>query len=108
MIRPTGIFLTGISINDHEALLRKIFQEELASHFINFPLKKDKEEEELITKKAAAQFLKCSLPTLSALVRDGIIPCHRLGSNIRFLKSEILASLSIVRNKKHDKYLTNK
>ena len=105
MIRTTGIFITGLSINDHEALLRKIFQEELTTYFINFPLGKEKEGEELITKKEAAQFLKCSLPTVSALVRDGIIPCHRFGANIRFLKSEILASLSTVRNKKHGKHI---
>ena len=44
---------------------------------------------EYITRKEASELLKMSLPTLSLYCKKGLIPSYRIGSNIRFKKSEI-------------------
>lgn len=108
MLRHTGIFISEISLNEFEDVLRKIVNEELALQIKTLSAPKQKVDDELISKKAAAALLKVSLPTIVKLVKNGIVPCHRLGSNIRFLKSEILASLSTVRNKNHGKNISPK
>ena len=52
-------------------------------------------DEEVMTPVEAAKFMRVHLRTLRRLAGDGRIPVHRLpGSNrLRFLKSELLASL---------------
>jgi excisionase family DNA binding protein len=105
MLRHSGILISEISLDDFENVLRKIVHEEMAPHIKALSAPKQKVDDELISKKAAAALLKVSLPTISKLVRNGL-PCHRLGSNIRFLKSEILASLTTVRNKNHGKNMS--
>ena len=105
MLRHTGILISEISLDDLDPFLRKIVQEELARHFNNLSVPKQKVEEELISKKAASAFLKVSLPTLGKLVINGIVPCHRLGANLRFRKSELDKCLITIRNKKHNRLI---
>jgi len=47
-------------------------------------------EEEILTKKEAADYLKVSESTLGIMMRDGILTPHRPGSHPRFLKSELV------------------
>ena len=49
--------------------------------------------EELLTQGEAIAFLKTTKPTLTAWVKDGLIPKHRLGTRVYFKRSEIIESL---------------
>ncbi len=56
--------------------------------------------DELISRKDAAQLLGISLPTLHSYTKDGRIPAYRIGSQVRFKKSEVLDCLTKVQTKK--------
>lgn len=47
-------------------------------------------QEEVLTTKEAADFLKVSVLTLRKMTRNGNIPAHRMGRKYVFLRSEIL------------------
>lgn len=53
--------------------------------------------DELVTRKQAAVLLGISLPTLHEYCKSGIIPSYRVGSRIRFKKSELLECLKKVK-----------
>jgi len=50
-------------------------------------------DEELLTREETANILGISLPTLNEYSKKGIIPAYRIGSRVRYKKSEILNSL---------------
>ncbi len=47
------------------------------------------DEEVLFTTDEACKILKCSKPTLHRWKKEGIIPFVRIGSNIRYKKSDL-------------------
>lgn len=53
-------------------------------------------ETEYITRKATAQILRISLPTLNEWSKKGIIPSYRIASRVRYKKDEVLNSLNEV------------
>lgn len=105
-IPVANLFLHGISIEVFQAIISTAVKNEFLEHLQNLSPPDKSTNDELLSKKQAAIFLKMSLPTLSKLVLEGVIPCRRIGSNIRFKKSELENSLTEVRNKKHNKYFT--
>ncbi len=50
---------------------------------------KEADEEVLYTTDEACKILKCSKPTLHRWKKEGIIPHVRIGSNIRYKKSDL-------------------
>ena len=48
---------------------------------------------ELLTRDDVADFLKVSLTTLNGLMKQGVIPFHRVNTRIRFTKSDVDAYL---------------
>jgi excisionase family DNA binding protein len=48
-----------------------------------------KRNESYLTAKETAAKLQISLPTLSKYCKKGILPCYRVGGNLRFIESEI-------------------
>lgn len=85
------IYLDELEYEELLEGLRKVLQCELQS-FVNKSGHED-EDDDLLTRKDAAALLKVSLPTLHDWVKSGIIPAYRIGSNIRFKKSELIKSL---------------
>jgi len=66
----------------------KGFQDILAEH------KKSSEDGEIIlTRDEAAKMLSISLVTLWKYTKDDVIPAYRIGSKVRYKKSEILLAL---------------
>ena len=55
--------------------------------------KEIKKEEVLLTREEAAQMLSISLVTLWKYTKNDIIPAYRIGTKIRYKKSEILLAL---------------
>jgi len=54
-------------------------------------------EDELMTVKETTTFLKVGKSKLSELTQKGIIPAYRIGSQLRYKKSEVLNSLPKVK-----------
>lgn len=54
----------------------------------------EEKEEKLFTSNEACQILRCSKPTLHRWKKEGIIPCVRIGTNIRYRESDIQKILS--------------
>jgi len=57
------------------------------------PLFPSKENQEYITRQETAKFLRISLPTLRAWTISGRLKSYRIGSRVRYRKSEVIASL---------------
>jgi excisionase family DNA binding protein len=53
----------------------------------------NKEEEILLTREETANMLSISLVTLWKYTKDGVIPAYRIGSKVRYKRSEILLAL---------------
>jgi excisionase family DNA binding protein len=60
------------------------------------PVKETRSNDEIMTRSEAAAALKISLPTLSALSKEGVIPSHRLGGRVLYKASEVAMSLTKV------------
>ncbi|MDO7173453.1 helix-turn-helix domain-containing protein [Mariniflexile sp. AS56] len=52
-----------------------------------------KDDEVLLTRESAAEMLSISLVTLWKYTKDDIIPAYRIGTKVRYKKSEILLAL---------------
>lgn len=52
-----------------------------------------KEDEVLLTREDSAEMLSVSLVTLWKYTKEGIIPAYRIGTKVRYKKSEILLAL---------------
>jgi excisionase family DNA binding protein len=52
-----------------------------------------KDDEIILTREETAGLLSISLPTLWKYTRDGLFPAYRIGSRVRYKKSEILLAL---------------
>jgi excisionase family DNA binding protein len=50
-------------------------------------------EEVLLTRVEAAKMLSISLPTLWKFTKDDVIPAYRIGTRVRYKKTDILESL---------------
>jgi predicted DNA-binding transcriptional regulator AlpA len=68
-----------------------------------FPMADHPAPEALMTAIQTADWLQFSLPTLHKLTKQQIIPCIRIGCNVRYRKSDILKYLTQARTSKHNK-----
>lgn len=60
---------------------------------LNEQNKASKDSEILLTREEAAEMLSVSLVTLWKWTKDDIIPAYRIGTKVRYKKSEILLAL---------------
>ena len=56
-----------------------------------------KQEDELMTRKEAAAYLKVSLVTLNEWTKNGRVKAHRIGTRVRYYKSDVEAALKEIR-----------
>lgn len=56
--------------------------------------------EELLTRAEAAQLLGITLPTLRQYTRRGLVEGYRIGTRVRYKRSEVLGSLQRMRTAK--------
>tara|TARA_B100000378_G_scaffold139865_1_gene113058 strand:+ start:47 stop:340 length:294 start_codon:yes stop_codon:yes gene_type:complete len=79
-----------------ESAVKKALEEN-SSHLPNF------QPEKLLTRKEACKLLKISSPTLTFYTNEGHIPYHKIGSRVRYKKSELLNLNSVVYGSKSKK-----
>lgn len=82
--------------------LKQLFEEvvkvQLEKHF-----SKEEADTKLLTRKDVAELLQISLPTLNTYTKEGIIPATRIGSMIRYKKSDIDKALKDIEHIKHQR-----
>lgn len=84
-----AVTITQITPSELEALIENSIKNVLS----NQKEKKKQDLEELLTRKEASKFLKICLPNLDELTRTGQIPASRIGTRVRYLKSDIVNAL---------------
>ena len=80
--------------------LQEILNENIDSRIANSQPTQSKEDDELLTVKEAAAFLKISKMSLHNWKKAGKVKYHRIGSRIRFKKSELLNAGTIKNSRK--------
>jgi len=91
------IIFVPISREELEALIKECIKSEIQK-----AVSPPKEEEDtLITRKEAAKLLNVSTTTLSGYCKSGVLVSYRIGSLIRFKKSQVISSLQEVRSLKY-------
>lgn len=81
------VILTSVSIEELVELLLKAVKRE-DERGVSLP-----EHDELLDRKEAAAFLRITLPTLREYTRLGILKGYRLGSRVRYKRSELMGAL---------------
>lgn len=84
-------------------VVREIIREEIQSALTNFNNPTATSDEEYLTVDQVCKLLQVSKPTLNSNTKNGIINAYRFGRSVRYLKSEIAASMQQVRNKNYKK-----
>lgn len=80
-------YIVSVPLEDLKQVLSNTVRDEIKRYLNNLP--ETKEEPEYITRKASAQILGVSLPTLAKWTNDGLIPAYRISSRIRYIRSEV-------------------
>jgi excisionase family DNA binding protein len=88
-----SFILSPIQLTELETILRNCVKSELEKISLAPP----QPEEELTTTEEATKILRVSKVTLSKWRKEGRIKFYRIGTRIRFKKSDLLAALQTVR-----------
>ncbi len=59
--------------------------------------------EELLTRNQTAKLLGITLPTLRKYTCDGLIPGYRIGTRVRYKRSEVIGALQAIQVRKSPK-----
>jgi excisionase family DNA binding protein len=63
------------------------------------PLLSGASEDEILSRRKAAQFLGISLPTLHVYTMTGVVQGYRMGNTVRYRKTELQQALKSVKTK---------
>ena len=90
-----NLFLTGLTLPDLREQIKKSLSEFFKERnpFQNPP--PTPEPEHRLTRKQAAEYLNCTLPTLDRYREQGRIPFYQTGRTIFFKRSEIDQALAV-------------
>jgi len=80
--------LTNVSVSELTEIISDAIKSQLSQ------IEQPEPEPEFITRKETAELLGISLPTLWTWTRNGKVPAYKIGSRVRFKKSEVLNSLN--------------
>jgi excisionase family DNA binding protein len=95
------IILSGITSNELQENIRLIVRKEFEEIFGELKVFPEMEPTpEFITRKETCRILGITLPTLNEWTKNGVIPAQRIGSRIRYLRTDVYASLKQVEIRK--------
>jgi excisionase family DNA binding protein len=80
------IYLLPISIERMEDSMRKVFAELLCEDHSS---KSTSSDGDYLTRNETAQMLRVTLPTLADWTKRGILKSYRMGTRIRYKRSEV-------------------
>jgi excisionase family DNA binding protein len=82
--------LVTMTVKDLKSLIHSEVQEVFNEYR---PATEEKKQEAFLTREETAKALKISLPTLSALSKQGAIPSYRLRGRVLYKAAEVALSL---------------
>lgn len=83
------VILLKMGREEFESILSSIFRKEIEG---STPFNEEVEKE-FLTSEDLMKLLKVTAPTLNKLRKSGLIPYYRIGSMIRFEKTEVMDAL---------------
>jgi excisionase family DNA binding protein len=98
------IILQGLDVTD----LRNIISDVLKEHALLAPVLTTTTKTEFLTRQEVSKLLQISLPTLHDYTKKGIVLGYRIGNKVRYKRTEIENSLTIIKSLKHKHYGTQK
>lgn len=90
-----NLIFSSVPINELKEELIDALRKEVKECLSTTPSQKDNLE--YITRKEAAAILRISLPTLAKWTSQGLIKGKRIGSRVRYLRSEVELSLNSIK-----------
>jgi excisionase family DNA binding protein len=96
-IMSENLVLTSVTLDE---LCNKVAERVLQLKESNPTKVLDSKEGEIVSRENAAKMLGITLPTLRRYTVEGLIPSYRIGSRVRYKKSEILDSLKATTKRK--------
>jgi excisionase family DNA binding protein len=99
MQQTQNFISVNINIDAFEAFLEFHINKAVATAIANLDIQKSNltQHDDWITRKQAITILGISAPTIINWSKSGIIPCYRIGSLVRYKRSEIEESLKQMR-----------
>jgi excisionase family DNA binding protein len=94
------IILSGITFDELKEGIKSIVKIEVDRIVGNLPIIQEPSPE-LITRKETALIYGISLVTLNEWTKNGLIPAQRIGTRIRYKKTDVYASLKNVETLKY-------
>jgi len=93
------MLLSAIPVSELKEIIAEVVNQQLTKHLpsVNQPPPGN----DLITRKEAAQLLSISLPTLSDFTKSGKITGYRIGTRVRYKRSELENSLKQIQSVKN-------
>ena len=95
-----NVIFHSTSKEEFTNLISEAVKDQLEKHF-----SKEEDDSKMLTRKEVAGILQISLPTLNTYTKEGIIQATRLGSMIRYRKSDVDNALKDIQ---HIKYYSRK
>ena len=91
------VFFSGVTFEQLQESIKGIVRNEIESAISQTLQFQDPEpDQSLITRKDAASILGVSLPTLNEWTKTGLIRAKRIGTRIRYLRSDVYNALKDV------------
>ena len=94
------IILSGISFEQLQNSIQSIVQNEVQKIVSGLPVP-TAPAPEFITRKETAEILGISLVTLHEWTKNGVIPAQRIGTRVRYKRSDVYSSLKDVETLKY-------
>ena len=94
------IILSGITFDELKESFKSIVQNEVQK-IVSGLTTPPEPSPELITRKETAVILGISLPTLNEWTKNGTIPAQRIGTRIRYKRTDVYNSLKDVETLKY-------
>lgn len=102
----TDIILAGISREEFEVIIQTTVRTEIDRILPNqsMSIPEPNTEPEFITRKETAKILGITLTTLNEWTKTGIIPAKRIGTRVRYLKTDVYAALKDIETIKYRRF----
>ena len=83
------IEINGVNISDLANQMQRI-----ENHLLTIKDQPTAPPDELLTRKAVAELLQITLPTVHEWTKKGILTAYRIGNRVKYKKAEILENLT--------------
>lgn len=86
---------TSLDAQDFRSLLAETVKEAVKSEFDRLGTHSHEPQKQILTRKEASEILGVSLVTLNTWSKSGVVPCHRVGTRIRYRFNDIQNALRL-------------